>query len=110
MIRATTVSHHRRETLVGKGQAAAYAFACGVLTLVVVVQAVLLRPFVAAFQARGDTTTPMLVGFAAIGLNVALKLALVGSIDVAGLAAGTSAGLVLNLAVLAAIARRRGYW
>lgn len=71
---------------------------------------ILLRPFVSAFHARGDTTTPMWVALAAMLVNVALKFALMTPFDVAGLAYATTAGLWINLGALMLIARRRGYW
>lgn len=54
---------------------------------------ILLRPFVSAFHARGDTTTPMLVAIVAVGTNVAAKIALIRVTDIAGLAYATSLGL-----------------
>jgi putative peptidoglycan lipid II flippase len=61
---------------------------------------VMLRPVVSGFQARGDTRTPMLVGLGVLVVNVSLKIALTGSIDVQGLALATSAAAWCNLAIL----------
>ncbi|KPL55273.1 hypothetical protein ABB55_26065 [Prosthecomicrobium hirschii] len=67
---------------------------------------VMLRPVVAGFQARGDTRTPMLVGLGVLVVNVGLKIALTGMIDVQGLALATSAAAWSNLIILMALSRR----
>lgn len=61
---------------------------------------VMLRPVVAGFQARGDTRTPMLVALGVLVVNIGLKVALTGRIDVQGLALATSAAAWINLLVL----------
>jgi len=66
-----------------------------------------LRSVVPGFHARGDTRTPMWVAFAGIAVNVALKFALTGPFDVAGLAFATSAGAWVNLLLLLVLDRRR---
>jgi putative peptidoglycan lipid II flippase len=71
------------------------------------IAAVSIRSVVASFHARGDTRTPMLISLAAVALNVALKLALVGSFGVMGLALATALGATLNLAVLVWLADER---
>ncbi len=68
---------------------------------------VLIRSVVASFHARGDTRTPMLIAFAAIGVNVALKIALAPRIGAPGLAYATAAGAWINLIVLSIVARSR---
>ena len=68
---------------------------------------VTLRPLVAGFQAQGDTRTPMIVGLAVIGLNVAAKIALTGLVDVQGLALGTSIAAWANVCALWLILARR---
>jgi putative peptidoglycan lipid II flippase len=68
---------------------------------------VLIRSVVAGFNARGDTRTPMMVALTVLILNVGLKIMLTGMIDVAGLAAATSAGAWANLIALMAIDWRR---
>ncbi len=68
---------------------------------------VLLRSVVPAFHARGDTTTPMLVLFGAVAVNVVLKLLLTGPFLHVGLAAATSVGAWTNFLVLALILLRR---
>ncbi|HEY8579270.1 MAG TPA: murein biosynthesis integral membrane protein MurJ, partial [Beijerinckiaceae bacterium] len=70
--------------------------------------AVLIRSAVASFQARGDTTTPMVVALVAVGVNVALKIALYEPLGAAGLAAATAVNAWINFALLAALAMRRG--
>jgi putative peptidoglycan lipid II flippase len=69
---------------------------------------VLIRAAVASFQARGDTTTPMLISLLAVAVNVGLKLLLFRSHGAAGLAIATSAGAWINLLLLAFLAMRKG--
>jgi putative peptidoglycan lipid II flippase len=69
---------------------------------------VLIRSAVATFQARGDTATPANCFYAGLAVNVALKLALSGSMGPAGLAIGTAVGAWINFALLISIGRRRG--
>ncbi len=72
---------------------------------------VLLRSFTAPFYARGDTATPVKAALLAMGVNVALKLALAyfGSFAQVGLALATSVGAWINLSLLAFFARRQGF-
>jgi putative peptidoglycan lipid II flippase len=72
---------------------------------------VLLRSFTAPFYARGDTATPVKAALLAMGVNVALKLALAyfGSFAQVGLALATSVGAWINLSLLALFARRQGF-
>lgn len=70
---------------------------------------VLIRTQVSAFQARGDTTTPMLVSLAAIGANLVLKLLLWRDLGAQGLALATAVGAWVNLIALFVLARRRGW-
>ncbi|MCU4178987.1 murein biosynthesis integral membrane protein MurJ [Bosea sp. BH3] len=70
---------------------------------------VMIRPQVSAFQARGDTTTPMLVALSAIACNLALKLLLWRDWGASGLALATAAGAWINLVALFVLARRRGF-
>jgi putative peptidoglycan lipid II flippase len=60
-----------------------------------------------AFYARGDTRTPMKVAMGAVGLNLALNLALIWSLREAGLAWATGASAVVQCAVLLWIMARR---
>lgn len=80
-----------------------FAYAIGLPAIV------LIRSQVSAFQARGDTTTPMLVSLAAIACNVALKLLLWRDWGAPGLALATAAGAWINLGALFALALRRGW-
>ena len=70
--------------------------------------AVCLRSVVASFQSRGDLRTPMVVSIVAVAVNVALKLLLTQPYGAPGLALATSAGIWINLALLVAVALRRG--
>jgi putative peptidoglycan lipid II flippase len=70
---------------------------------------VMIRSAVASFQARGDTTTPMIVSLGAIAVNVALKVALYKSYGAVGLALATAAGAWVNLGGLVVLALRRGW-
>lgn len=89
------------EAAVARSAATLQAYAIGLLAIV------LLRSVVPGFHARGDTRTPMWVAFAGIGVNVALKFALTGPFDVAGLAFATSVGAWVNLLLLVVLDRRR---
>jgi putative peptidoglycan lipid II flippase len=70
---------------------------------------VLMRSFIAPFHARGDTTTPVIAALVAVALNIALKIALMGTLAQAGLALATAAGAWLNLLLLIWFANRRGF-
>ncbi len=70
---------------------------------------VMIRTQVSAFQARGDTRTPMLVALAAIACNLTLKLFLWRDWGAPGLALATAAGAWVNLLTLFVLARRRGW-
>lgn len=54
-----------------------------------------------------DTRTPMLVGVGSLAVNVALNLALVGPLGIAGLALASSSTLLLSALALAIILRRK---
>ena len=69
---------------------------------------VLIRSAVASFQARGDTTTPMIAALAAVAVNVALKVVLYKPLGAVGLASATAAGAWINLLVLAGLATWQG--
>ncbi|MBN9450779.1 MAG: murein biosynthesis integral membrane protein MurJ [Bosea sp.] len=78
-----------------------FAYALGLPAIVMI------RAQVSAFQARGDTTTPMLVALAAIACNLLLKLLLWRDWGAPGLALATAAGAWVNLLTLFVLARRR---
>jgi len=88
-------------TDVPRSAATLQAYAIGLVAVV------LIRSVVAGFNARGDTRTPMMVALIVLVLNVGLKITLTGVIDVAGLAAATSAGAWANLIVLMILDWRR---
>lgn len=69
---------------------------------------VLIRSAVASFQARGDTTTPMIVALIAVAANVGLKVVLFTPLGAVGLAFATATGAWINVLLLAALAMRRG--
>ncbi len=69
---------------------------------------VLIRSAVASFQARGDTTTPMIAALAAVAVNVALKIVLYKPLGAVGLATATAVGAWINMLLLVALATRSG--
>ena len=69
---------------------------------------VLIRAVVPSFQARGDTTTPMVISLTAVAINVVFKFFLVDPYGASGLAIATSIGAWINLLLLFAVAYRRG--
>ncbi|MFL6827823.1 MAG: murein biosynthesis integral membrane protein MurJ [Bradyrhizobium sp.] len=70
---------------------------------------VLIRSAVATFYARKDTATPVKAALIGVAVNVALKIALVGSLAQVGLALATAVGAWVNLVLVAAFAARAGY-
>jgi putative peptidoglycan lipid II flippase len=80
-----------------------FAYAVGLPAIV------LIRTQVSSFQARGDTTTPMLVSLAAIACNVGLKLLLWRDLGAPGLALATAAGAWINVGALFALGVARGW-
>ncbi|MDP3078223.1 murein biosynthesis integral membrane protein MurJ [Bradyrhizobium sp.] len=71
---------------------------------------VLIRSAVATFYARQDTATPVKAALTGIAVNVALKVALVGSLAQVGLALATAVGAWINLLLVIAFAVRAGYF
>jgi putative peptidoglycan lipid II flippase len=69
---------------------------------------VLIRSAVASFQAKGDTTTPMIIALAAVAVNVLLKIILFRPFGAPGLAFATAIGAWLNLVLLIVLALKRG--
>jgi putative peptidoglycan lipid II flippase len=91
-----------------KGDAAAAgatlaAYAIGLIPFV------LIRSAVATFFARKDTATPVKASLIGVAANLALKIALVGSLAQVGLAVATSVGAWINLLLVIAFAARAGY-
>jgi putative peptidoglycan lipid II flippase len=70
---------------------------------------VLIRSAVATFYARKDTATPVKAALIGVGVNVALKIALVGSLAQVGLALATAVGAWINLLLVVGFAARAGY-
>jgi putative peptidoglycan lipid II flippase len=93
-----------RFTVADADAAAAVLAAYGVGLLAVV----LIRSAVASFQAKGDTTTPMIIALVAVAVNVALKLMLFRPFGAPGLAFATAIGAWINLVLLVVFALRRG--
>jgi putative peptidoglycan lipid II flippase len=93
----------------GAFDADAAAMAASVLTLYAfgLPAFILIRCLTPVFHARGDTSTPVKATFAAIGVNLAVKLAFVLGLGwgAEGLALGTSAGAWVNFAVLYLLAQ-----
>jgi putative peptidoglycan lipid II flippase len=79
------------------------AYAVGLLPFV------LIRSVTATFLARGDTATPVKATLTAVAVNVACKVALMGSLAQVGLALATSIGAWLNLVLVAWFAVRAGH-
>ncbi|MGL4728586.1 MAG: lipid II flippase MurJ, partial [Bosea sp. (in: a-proteobacteria)] len=79
------------------------AYAIGLPAIVVI------RAVVTSFHARSDTTTPVIISFIAIALNIALKLLLWRSHGASGLALATAAGAWANALLLYVVAYKRGW-
>ncbi|MCL4487084.1 MAG: murein biosynthesis integral membrane protein MurJ [Chloroflexi bacterium] len=60
-----------------------------------------------AFYAMHDTKTPVMVGVAAMAVNIALSLALIGPLAQGGLALATSVATILEMSTLLFILRSR---
>ncbi|WP_414471717.1 murein biosynthesis integral membrane protein MurJ [Microvirga sp. M2] len=71
--------------------------------------AVLIRSAVSSFYARSDTATPLIASLTAVGVNVVVKILLMDTYGVVGLALGTAIGVWVNLALLFVLAYRRGW-
>jgi putative peptidoglycan lipid II flippase len=70
---------------------------------------VMIRSAVATFYARKDTATPVKASLTGIGVNVLLKLLLMGSLAQVGLALATAVGAWINLLLVLGFAVRAGY-
>lgn len=84
--------------------AALVAFAIGLPAYVLV------KVLTPAFFAREDTRTPVQVAGATMVLNIVLNLALVGPLAHVGMALSTALAAWFNVAVLAVILHRRGFF
>ncbi len=71
--------------------------------------AVLIRSAVASFYARSDTLTPLIASLAAVAVNVLIKIMLMETYGVVGLALGTAIGIWVNLVLLVFLATRRDW-
>lgn len=70
---------------------------------------VMIPSLVASFRSRLDTATPAIVSLVAIGINVAIKIALAGRLGAPGLALATAIGAWVNCGLLYFLAIRRGW-
>ena len=70
---------------------------------------VLIRSVVAPFLARGDTLTPMKAALIGTAVNIAFKIALMGSLAQVGLALATSIGAWINFVLVLWLAVRAGH-
>ena len=70
---------------------------------------VMIRSAVATFNARKDTTTPMIAVLTGIAVNVVLKIVLMGPLAQIGLALATAAGAWVNLLLVMGFAIRKGF-
>jgi putative peptidoglycan lipid II flippase len=69
---------------------------------------VLIRSVVAPFLARGDTATPVKAALTGTAVNIACKVALMGSMAQVGLALATSIGAWINFILVLYFASRAG--
>jgi putative peptidoglycan lipid II flippase len=83
--------------------AALAAYAIGLVPFVTI------RSAVATFYARQDTATPVKASLTGLAVNVALKIALMGSLAQVGLALATAVGAWINLLLVLGFAVRAGY-
>jgi putative peptidoglycan lipid II flippase len=79
------------------------AYAVGLLPFV------LIRSAVASFQARKNTSTPAKAALVGVGVNLAMKAALSGTLAQAGLALATAFGAWVNLVIVLVLAVRAKY-
>ena len=71
---------------------------------------VLVKVLIPAFFARGDTSVPVKIGMAAVGLNLALNLAFMAPLQHLGPPLASSVAAWANVAALVAILHRRGHF
>lgn len=70
---------------------------------------VMIRSAVATFYARKDTATPVKAALTGVAVNVALKIALMGTLAQIGLALATAIGAWINLLLVLGFAVRKGF-
>jgi len=70
---------------------------------------VMIRSAVATFYARKDTATPVKAALTGVAVNVALKVALMGTLAQVGLALATAIGAWINLLLVLGFAVRKGF-
>jgi len=70
---------------------------------------VMIRSAVATFYARKDTATPVKAALTGVAVNVALKVALMGTLAQIGLALATAIGAWIHLLLVLGFAVRRGF-
>ncbi len=70
---------------------------------------VMIRSAVATFYARKDTATPVKAALTGVAVNVALKVALMGTLAQIGLALATAVGAWINLLLVLGFAVRSGF-
>jgi putative peptidoglycan lipid II flippase len=71
---------------------------------------VMVKVFIPAFFARGDTGTPVKIGMGAIALNLALNVAFMGPLQHLGPALASSVAAWANIGALAFVLHRRGHF
>jgi putative peptidoglycan lipid II flippase len=71
---------------------------------------VLVKVLIPAFFARGDTSAPVKIGMAAVGLNLLLNLAFMVPLQHLGPALASSVAAWANVAALVWVLRRRGHF
>ena len=70
---------------------------------------VMIRSAVATFYARKDTATPVKAALTGVAVNVAMKVALMGTLAQIGLALATAIGAWINLLLVLGFAVRKGF-
>jgi len=71
---------------------------------------VMIKVFTPGFYAHGDTRTPVYVALSALGASLILKLLLIWPMAQVGIALATALSSWGNVAALAWLSRKRGYW
>jgi putative peptidoglycan lipid II flippase len=71
---------------------------------------VLIKVFTPGFYAHGDTRSPVTIALAGLGLSLILKLLLIWPLAQVGIALSTALSAWGNVAALAWLSHKRGYW